>query len=57
MLTFRQLRDYLNGISSEFLDSTAMVCDDDGQFRPVEEILESDNDLIMDDGHPYLQII
>ena len=51
-MTYRELRDYLNNMDERNLDCDVTLCNEGGEFFPAI-ILESEGDVVLDDGHPY----
>lgn len=53
-MTWGELRDYIDTMPVDYLDTTAMLFTDQGEFRPIGDVHESMDDPMLDDGHPYL---
>ena len=56
-MTYRQLFDYLKTLSKEDLAKNVTVFDSNSEeFMPVSSVKVTDEDDILDAGHPFLEI-
>lgn len=53
-MTWRELRDKLNSLTDEQLDTDVTIADASGEFHPMDSFAITDETDVLDAGHPYI---